>query len=104
MGEPLGEEQMLLSLLTILLCENTGQSPNPSAEVNGGARKRIRERVCATNQASPCSLGQMLRNEPHCLKLCEAFEERCLMSSLSGCYCSASKVKAILHGLLFSDE
>lgn len=32
MGEPLGEEQMPLWLLTILLCVNTKQKPNPSAE------------------------------------------------------------------------
>ncbi len=36
MGEPLGEEQMPLWLLTILPCVSAKRQPNPSAEGDGG--------------------------------------------------------------------
>ena len=55
MGEPLGEEQMPLWLLAILLRVNDRQSPNPPAEgieVNECAHNYRGGR--AANQASPC--------------------------------------------------
>lgn len=103
MGEPLGEEQMLLSPAYYSLREHRAAATS----FGGGERKaRGNERgERATNQARPCSLGQMLgvTAAPHRLKA-RLLKGRCLTRSLSGCYFSAVKVKATLHGLFFSDE